>query len=457
MTINLAKLKALAEAAKRDPYDHVAANDYGMSMPPAMALELIAEIERHRLVDAEGCKPDLITSPPQIVSCMEVALADFLRGKMQRLRNSYTLAFEAGWKAREAANPVEQHQGKPVAWQVMADACAKQAIQQGIKNYAGATYTVTRPSGEQFEVVVTVQRAAAKSVQEINEDLRALLAERDALLESAAEGASILRSLIENIKVKDNYSPESTVSFLEQALHCVSPALSPSASTEPVDYLCTESAHKFVPFQREDRYIVIKRSDLTKLSPIDRDLVLSSLEHVDSIMATWDCPARQFLVIESDWPEYEPAWEAIQARVTGKPAEQHHEPIMLTAVAELVDDGDGGLEALWLLEGGTAELFAGMTLLVADNAPDLCSENGSAEVYTHADPGEVERLKSTTEHFTGVSIKAAEEVSRLRRKLAELIDAALSASADLTARDERMDRAQKRSAVTTDLEGTPCS
>lgn len=59
MTINLSKLKELAEAAKRDPYDNLAANDYGMSMPPATALELIAEIERHRQVNAEGCKPDL--------------------------------------------------------------------------------------------------------------------------------------------------------------------------------------------------------------------------------------------------------------------------------------------------------------------------------------------------------------------------------------------------------------
>ncbi|MBH3358810.1 hypothetical protein [Pseudomonas guariconensis] len=63
MTINLTKLKALAEAAKRDPYDHLAANDYGMSMPPATALELIAEIERHRLVEAEGCKPEISNRP----------------------------------------------------------------------------------------------------------------------------------------------------------------------------------------------------------------------------------------------------------------------------------------------------------------------------------------------------------------------------------------------------------
>jgi hypothetical protein len=58
MNLNLSELKALATAAKRDPYDHVAGNDYGMAMPPAVTLELIAEIERHRLVNAEGCKPD---------------------------------------------------------------------------------------------------------------------------------------------------------------------------------------------------------------------------------------------------------------------------------------------------------------------------------------------------------------------------------------------------------------
>ncbi|HCR1337603.1 TPA: hypothetical protein ONA26_003171 [Pseudomonas aeruginosa] len=63
MTINLTKLKALAEAAKRDPYDHLAANDYGMSMPPATALELIAEVEHHRLVEAEGCKPEISNRP----------------------------------------------------------------------------------------------------------------------------------------------------------------------------------------------------------------------------------------------------------------------------------------------------------------------------------------------------------------------------------------------------------
>lgn len=58
MSVDLRKLKALATKAKRDQYDHVALNDYGMAVPPATVLELIAEIERHREVNAEGCKPD---------------------------------------------------------------------------------------------------------------------------------------------------------------------------------------------------------------------------------------------------------------------------------------------------------------------------------------------------------------------------------------------------------------
>ncbi len=57
------------------------------------------------------------------------------------------------------------------------------------------------------------------------------------------------------------------------------------------------------------------------------------------------------------------------------------ESVALTAVAVLRDNGDGGLDPRWLLEGGTTELFAGMLLLVADNAPDLCEEDGHAELY----------------------------------------------------------------------------
>ena len=44
---------------------------------------------------------------------------------------------------------------------------------------------------------------------------------------------------------------------------------------------------------------------------------------------------------------------------------------------------------------------------------------GHQPLYTHADPAEVERWKSSAEHFAGISAKAAEEVSKLRAQLAE--------------------------------------
>ncbi|MNJ27634.1 hypothetical protein D3C77_221430 [compost metagenome] len=37
-------------------------------------------------------------------------------------------------------------------------------------------------------------------------------------------------------------------------------------------------------------------------------------------MFTAGAPARSLLTIESDWPEYEPVWSMIEARVTGQPA-----------------------------------------------------------------------------------------------------------------------------------------
>ncbi|AOX10704.1 hypothetical protein Q5O_20715 [Pseudomonas putida JB] len=58
MTIDIIRLKALATAAAVNQYDSVALNDYGTALPPATVLGLIAEIERHRQINAEGCKLD---------------------------------------------------------------------------------------------------------------------------------------------------------------------------------------------------------------------------------------------------------------------------------------------------------------------------------------------------------------------------------------------------------------
>lgn len=68
-------------------------------------------------------------------------------------------------------------------------------------------------------------------------------------------------------------------------------------------------------FQREDRYMVIKRKDLEKAHVTDREWFKNALSLLELYL-----PKREYLVIESDWPEYEPTWAAIQARVEANAA-----------------------------------------------------------------------------------------------------------------------------------------
>lgn len=66
-------------------------------------------------------------------------------------------------------------------------------------------------------------------------------------------------------------------------------------------------------FKRESRYIVIKKSDLEKVDKSKQGYVNSIL----LLLCNVPLPKRKCLVIESDWPEYEPTWAAIERRVTG--------------------------------------------------------------------------------------------------------------------------------------------
>lgn len=58
------------------------------------------------------------------------------------------------------------------------------------------------------------------------------------------------------------------------------------------------------PFVREDRYIVIKHSDLTD----------AELDHIDA----FGFRQRDAVVVEADWPEYEQVWQMIEARAAGR-------------------------------------------------------------------------------------------------------------------------------------------
>lgn len=59
-------------------------------------------------------------------------------------------------------------------------------------------------------------------------------------------------------------------------------------------------------FQREERYIVIKRKHLTNGHEADIRAYLSNIG-----VSIVDCA-----VVEDDWPEYETVWEMIEARCT---------------------------------------------------------------------------------------------------------------------------------------------
>ncbi|WP_236175961.1 hypothetical protein [Pseudomonas pseudonitroreducens] len=68
-----------------------------------------------------------------------------------------------------------------------------------------------------------------------------------------------------------------------------------------------------VAFQREDRYIVIKRKDL---NTVPFAALQSFLEHL-GVLASF-LPRHEFVVVESDWPEYETVWAMLAARIEGR-------------------------------------------------------------------------------------------------------------------------------------------
>ncbi len=73
--------------------------------------------------------------------------------------------------------------------------------------------------------------------------------------------------------------------------------------------------------------------------------------------------------------------DKMAALLNNPAAQPQGEPVALTAVGVLRDDGDGGLEPEWILEGGTAELWAVAVLLIADEDQELCAEDGHCELY----------------------------------------------------------------------------
>ena len=64
-------------------------------------------------------------------------------------------------------------------------------------------------------------------------------------------------------------------------------------------------------FRRENRYIVIKRSDLAECQP-------DSVKRFEIMLKHLGLPRRCYVVVESDWPEYDIVWGMIENRVNNE-------------------------------------------------------------------------------------------------------------------------------------------
>ena len=75
-------------------------------------------------------------------------------------------------------------------------------------------------------------------------------------------------------------------------------------------------------FMREERYIVFKISDVvehltaTEVLHLERLYEIQRVGRKEAGKSELEC-----VVVESDWPEYEPTWRAIEARVTSAQGE----------------------------------------------------------------------------------------------------------------------------------------
>src|SRR5690606_4218726 len=71
-------------------------------------------------------------------------------------------------------------------------------------------------------------------------------------------------------------------------------------------------------FKREERYLVFKLSDVEEhFTPGERQQ-LARLAEVQRVgRSEGGKPLLECVEVESDWPEYEPTWNASEARMTG--------------------------------------------------------------------------------------------------------------------------------------------
>lgn len=139
-------------------------------------------------------------------------------------------------------------------------------------------------------------------------------------------------------------------------------------------------------FKREARYIVIKTSDLAKVPTAYRSDLVDPLSRLQAHL-----PNRDFVVVESDWPEYEPVWQMIEARMNGEPTALDAALAREAALREELANHDSASQLMnaWVAEKGPMPWVTAINVMaIATNMPDaerkrlLDMDDGSAELNT---------------------------------------------------------------------------
>lgn len=141
-------------------------------------------------------------------------------------------------------------------------------------------------------------------------------------------------------------------------------------------------------FKREERYIVFKLSDVERyLTDADRAHLAMMKNEIDAGLDCANKPPFKGLIVESDWPEYEPIWKAIEARVTSA---QHAamEPTMQDALLIATCDPDTIRELLAERDQLAAEieaLRAEVERLRSMTAMTMGVGSGDGNLFVHGD------------------------------------------------------------------------
>jgi hypothetical protein len=70
--------------------------------------------------------------------------------------------------------------------------------------------------------------------------------------------------------------------------------------------------------KREDRYIVLKLSDIEFLDEYESEQLAGVCDIIRDIREKCGKRDLRCVVVEDDWPEYETVWDMIEARVDGE-------------------------------------------------------------------------------------------------------------------------------------------